>query len=153
MRTTFQLCFLVAIGCLLGCASKKKMQLVIVNQRIGYVKVLESRTSAALLSAVSRAQVDTKARSFDDYHGEGNWGGRMFDVYVPVRGDVYVRMFAFDSSGYYLEDYTEKIPRVRLMGANDATVAYRLLTPWQDEEEERLADQKEKNELEWGIFP
>lgn len=127
------------------------MQLIIVNQRMGYVKALEVEPSLNLLAAISRATTDADARSFDDFYGGDAWGGRMYEVYATARDDVFIRRFTFDSSGCFLEDHSEHT--VKQLKKSDADFAYRLLSPWRDEEEERLADQKQKDELQWGIFP
>ena len=127
------------------------MCLIVVNQRMGYVKTLKAEASLKLLAAVSRATTDAKARSFDDFRGEDAWGGRMYEIFIPARGDVFIRRFTFDSSGCFLEDHSENA--VKQMRKRDADVENRLLSTWRDEEEERLADMKEKAELQWGLFP
>ena len=136
-----------------GCVSSRTRELVVVNQRLGYVKVLDHASSQALLAAVSRGTIDTNTHSFDDFQGEGYWGGRMYDVYAPVKGTVSVLMFTFDSSAFFVEDHSGRIPSVRKMGYDDGSAIYRLLSPWKSGEEERLADKKPKEELKWGLFP
>jgi hypothetical protein len=118
---------------------------------MGYVKALDVEASSKLLAAVSRATTDAKARSFDDFREGDAFGGRMYEVFIQARGDVFIRRFTFDSSGCFLEDHSENT--VKQLRKSDADVAYRLLTPWRDDEEERLADQKEKADLRWGLFP
>jgi hypothetical protein len=142
----------IAIG-FAGCASPRTKELVVVNQRMGYVKILDYSSSEKLLAAVSRGKTDPTARSFDDLHGEGYWGGRMYDVYVPVKGTVCVLMFTFDSSGFLVEERSGRNPGVKKMGREDGSFIYRLLSPWKNGEEERMADEKPKEELKWGLFP
>jgi hypothetical protein len=129
---------IIAMG-LAGCVSSKTKELVVVNKRLGYVKVLDHASSHDLLAAVSRGTIDTNAKSFDDFHGEGYWGGRMYDVYAPVEGPVSVHMFTFDSSAFFVEDHSGRVPTVKKMGYDDGSAIYRLLSPWKSGEEEKLA--------------
>lgn len=134
-----------------GCASGTQMDIVVVNKRMGYAKVLGVDSALDLLNAVSRAKAKENIHSFDDFYGGDAWGGRMYDVYIPVRGNVLVQKLTFDSSGYFVEDSLEHT--VKQLSKSDASLVYRLLTPWRDEEEERLADQMGKDDLKWGLFP
>lgn len=136
-----------------GCATHRSAKLVIVNDRLGYAKVLSREASSTLLKAVSNAPIDPKAQSFDDFHGEGNWGGRMYRVFIRVKADVYVPKFVFDSSGFYVEDQSGSKPVVRTLNWEDGNVVDGLLSPWSSSEEARQADMKAKSELKWGLFP
>lgn len=136
-----------------GCAAHRSAKLVVVNDRLGYAKVLSTESSSALLKAVSNAPIDPNVQSFDDFHGEGNWGGRMYRVFIRVKEDVFVPIFVFDSSGFYVEDQSGGKHVVRTLNWENGNMVDGLLSPWSSSEEARQADMKTKSELKWGLFP
>jgi hypothetical protein len=143
----------MVVNFLTGCSTTSNARLVVVNERIGYVKVLDRGSTVTLLDAIAESKVDENAKSFADFHGGDNWGGAMYDVYKSVRRNVYVRLFIFDSSGHFLEDHSKDPPSVKILGSAKGSMAYRILSPWKNEAEEKLADEIPKSELKYGIFP
>ena len=125
----FLLLLVGAVVLLLGGCAAQHPGLVVVNERFGYAKVLKGKSYSTLLQAVKNARIVPGVRTFADLHGEGYWGGRMYQVYLPIQEGVSIPMFTFDSSGYFVEDQSGPVPVVRALNSEAGSLVYRLLSP------------------------
>ena len=64
-----------------------------------------------------------------------------------------VQKYVIDSIYGFVEDESGPVPTVRQLDYDQWGCVYRIINPWADEEEERLASEKEPKDLKWGLFP
>jgi hypothetical protein len=146
---------MVAISVLIsGCSFLVRPPRVVVqNERMGYTKVLSRSGARQFLQAVALAKVVPNKRSFNDFCGEGYWGGEMYEVSVEVKDGVCIGRYVFDSGAALFEDHGCDPVVMRECDWEQGSTIYRLLSPWATEEEEREATFESETNLNWGLFP
>ena len=135
-----------------GCIFISSEKVAVVNQGLKYSKSFSAEDSEKIIELLESGKLVVNATSLSGIKPLGHiWPTEEFFIYHRRRQDVSVLEYILTSDGMFVFDRFNK--SVRQLEADSGVALLRLFSPWKNEEEEKTASEKPRDQLKFDLFP